>query len=77
MKPRVQLANMTISVPLWKKRKLRWHDHNTRASYMAKTILQRTVKGGKKRDRHRQKWNDNINDFDKIGIWRLLEKLKI
>ena len=35
-----------------KRRKLQWYDHVSRSSGLAKTILQGTVKGGKRQGRH-------------------------
>ena len=46
-----------------KKRKLRWYGHTTRSSGLSKTILQGTVKGGRKRGRQRKKWADNISEW--------------
>ena len=39
-----------------KKRKLRWHGHISRSSGMAKTILQGTVKGARRRGRQKQRF---------------------
>ena len=39
-----------------KKRKLRWYDHISRSSGMAKTILQGTVKGTRRRGRQKKRW---------------------
>ena len=46
-----------------KRRKLQWYGHVSRSSGLAKTILQGTVKGGRKQDRQRQRWEDNIKDW--------------
>ena len=43
-----------------KKRKLRWFGHVSRSSGLAKTILQGTVKGKRKRGREKNTWEDNI-----------------
>ena len=43
-----------------KKRKLRWYSHISRSSGMAKTILQGTVKGARRRGRQKERWEDNI-----------------
>ena len=48
---------------LVKKRKLRWFDHVSRSSGLAKTILQGTVKGKRKRGRQKKRWEDNINEW--------------
>ena len=48
-----------------KKRKLKWHGHVTRSSGPAKTILQGTVQGGRRRGRQRKRWEDNITEWTK------------
>ena len=46
-----------------KKRKLRWYGHISRSSGMAKTILQGTVKGERRRGRQKKRWEDNIKEW--------------
>ena len=46
-----------------KRRKLQWYGHVSRSSVLAKTILQGTVKGGRRQGRQRKKWEDNIRDW--------------
>ena len=48
---------------LVKKRKLRWFGHGSRSSGLAKTILQGTVKGKRKRGRQKKRWEDNIKEW--------------
>ena len=48
---------------LVKKRKLRWFVHVSRSSGLAKTILQGTVKGKRKRGRQKKRWEDNIKEW--------------
>ena len=48
---------------LVKKGKLRWFGHVSRSSGLAKTILQDTVKGNKKRGRQKKRWEDNIKEW--------------
>ena len=43
-----------------KRRKLQWYGHVSRSSGLAKTILQGTVKGGRRQGRRRKRWEDNI-----------------
>ena len=43
-----------------KRRKLQWYGHVSRSSGLAKTILQGTVKWGRRRGRERERWEDNI-----------------
>ena len=46
-----------------KRRKLQWYGHVSRSSGLAKTILQGTVKGERRRGRQRKKWEDNIREW--------------
>ena len=44
-----------------KRRQLKWYGHVSRSSGLAKTILQGTVKGGRrKQGRHKKRWEDSI-----------------
>ena len=47
-----------------KRRKLKWYGHVSRSSGLSKTILQGTVKGGRRRGGQRKRWEDNIKDLD-------------
>ena len=51
---------------LVKKRKLRWFGHVSRSSGLAKTILQGTVKGKRKRGRQKKRWEDSIKEWTGI-----------
>ena len=53
---------------LVKKRKLRWFGHISRSSGLAKTILQGTVKGKRKRGRQKKRWEDNIKEWTGIDL---------
>ena len=53
---------------LVKKRKLRWFGHVSRSSGLAKTILQGTVKGKRKRGRQKKRWEDNIKEWTGMGF---------
>ena len=46
-----------------KRRKLQWYGHVSRSSGLAKTILQGTVKGGRRQGRQRFRWEDNIKEW--------------
>ena len=37
--------------------------HVSRSSGLAKTILQCTVKGGRRQGRHRKRWKENIKEW--------------
>ena len=51
-----------------KKRKLRWYGHISWSSGMAKTILQGTVKGARRRGRQKKRWEDNIKECTGMGF---------
>ena len=46
-----------------KRRKLQWYGHVSRSSGLAKTVLQGTVKGGRKQGRQRNRWEDNTREW--------------
>ena len=46
-----------------KRRKLQWYGHVSRSSGLAKTILQGTVKGGRRHGRQMKRWGDNIREW--------------
>ena len=46
-----------------KRRKLQWYGHVSRSSGLAKTILQGTLKGGRRQSRQRKRWKDNIREW--------------
>ena len=54
-----------------KRRKLKWYVHVTRSSGLAKTILQGTVQGGKRRGRQRKRWEDNIKEWTGLE-WNII-----
>ena len=46
-----------------KRCKLQWYGHVSHSSGPAKTILQGTVKGGRRQGRERKRWEDNIREW--------------
>ena len=46
-----------------KRRKLQWYGHISRSSGPAKTILQGTVKVGRRKGRQRKRWEDNKREW--------------
>ena len=46
-----------------KRRKLQWYGHVSRSSGLANTILQDTVKRGRRQGRQRTRWEDNIREW--------------
>ena len=57
-----------------KKRKLKWYGHVTRSSGLAKTIMQGTVPGGRRRGRQRKGWQDNIKEWTNLPFTTTLRK---
>ena len=51
-----------------KRRKLQWYDQVSRSLGLAKTILQGTVKGGRRQGRQRKRWEDNIRKWTSLGF---------
>ena len=45
-----------------KRHKLQWYGHVWRSLGLARTILQGTVKGGRRQGRQRKRWEDNIRE---------------
>ena len=54
-----------------KRRKLKWYGHVTQSSGLAKTILQGTVQGGRRRGRQRKRWEDNIKEWTGLE-WNII-----
>ena len=46
-----------------KRRKLQWYGHVSCSSGLAKTILQGTVKRGRRQSRQKKRWEDNIREW--------------
>ena len=46
-----------------KRLKLQWYGYVFRSSGLAKSILQSTVKGGRRQGRQRKRWEDNIRKW--------------
>ena len=52
-----------------KRRKLQWYGHASHSSGLAKTILQGTVKGGRRRQgRQMKRCEDNIREWTGLGF---------
>ena len=54
-----------------KRGKLKWYGHATRSSGLAKTILQGTVQGGRRRGRQRKRWEDNTKEWTGLE-WNII-----
>ena len=51
-----------------KRRKLQWYGHVSYSSGLAKTILQGTVKGGRRQDRQRKRWEDSMREWTGLAF---------
>ena len=49
-----------------KRSKLQWYVHVSRSSGLATTILQGTVKGGRRQGRQRKRWEDNVRKWTSL-----------
>ena len=52
-----------VLLTIVKRCRLQWYGHVSRSSGLAKTILQGTVKGGRRQGRKRKRWEDNIREW--------------
>ena len=46
-----------------KRHKLQWYGHVSHSSGLAKTILQGTVKGGRRQGRQKKRWEENTREW--------------
>ena len=53
-----------------KRQKLQWFGHVSRSSVLAKTILQGTVKEGRRQGRQRKRWEDNMREWTGLEFGR-------
>ena len=51
-----------------KRRNLQWYGHVSRSSGLAQTILQGTVKGGRRQSGQRKRWEDNIREWTGLEL---------
>ena len=51
-----------------KRRKLTWFGHVTRHDSLAKTILQGTVEGGRRRGRPRKSWAEDVKNWTSLQM---------
>ncbi|GFO19176.1 endonuclease-reverse transcriptase [Plakobranchus ocellatus] len=57
-----------------RQRKLKRYGHITRSSGLAKTIMQGTVNGGRRRERQKKRWDDNIREWTGFELRNTLRK---
>ena len=53
-----------------KRHKLQWYGHVSHSSGLAKTILQGTVKGGRRQGVQKKRWEDNIREWTGLEFSR-------
>ena len=56
-------AKIQLAIGPQKRHKLQWYGHVSHSSGLAKTILQGTVKGGRRQGRQKKRWEDNIREW--------------
>ena len=56
-----------------KRRKLQWYGQVSRSSGLAKTILQVTVKGGRRQGGQRKRWEGNIREWTSLEFGKSTE----
>jgi hypothetical protein len=57
-----------------KRRKLKWSGHVTRGEGIAKTVLQGTVRGGRKRGKQKKRWEDNITECTGLKLSKAVKR---
>ena len=59
-----------------KRHRLQWYGHVSHSSGLAKTILQGTLKGGRKQGRQEKKWEDNIEEWTGLMVAKSQKAVK-
>ena len=57
-----------------KRRKLKWYGHITRSTGLAKSFLQGTVQGSRRRGRQKKRWEDNITEWTGLKLSNTIRK---
>jgi hypothetical protein len=55
---------------------LKWFGHVTRGEGLTKTVLQGTVRGGRKRGRQKKRWENNITEWTGMKLNETLQLAK-
>ena len=63
-------------VTIVKRLKLQWHGHVSRSSGLARTILQGTVKGGRRQGGQKKRWEDNIRQWTSLEFGKSQRAVK-
>ena len=53
---------------------MKWYGHITRSTGLAKTILQGTVQGGRRKGRQKIRWEDNIPEWTGMTLYAAMRK---
>ena len=61
--PRSSRQSDYTKTTMVKRRRMHWYGHGSHSSGLAKTILQGTVKWGRRQGRQRKRWEDNIREW--------------
>ena len=61
--PRSSRQSDYTKTTILKRRRMHWYGHGSHSSGLAKTILQGTVKWGRRQGRQRKRWEDNIREW--------------
>ena len=59
-----------------KRCKLQWYGHVSHSSGLAKTILQGTMKEGRRQGRQRERWEDNIREWTGLEFAKYLRAVE-
>ena len=59
-----------------KRHKLKCYGHVTRSTGLAKSILEGTVQGGRRRGRQKKRWEDNIPEWTGMTLGAAMRKAK-
>ena len=70
-KSQAAIAEYDELLTMVKKRKLRWFGHVSNSSGLAKTILHGKVKGKRRRGWQKKRWEDNIKERTRDGLYQL------
>ena len=62
-KIQLTIGSLEDLLTIVKRHKLRWYGHVSHSSGLAKTILQGTVKRGRRQGRQKKRWEDNIREW--------------
>ena len=74
IRPHEDLLIINSCDAIIKRRKLKWNGHVFHSSGLAKTILQGTVKGGRRQGRQKKRWEGNFREWTGLEFTNSPEK---